>query len=97
METRERNPVNRQEQLLRNKGFWGARGHITEERESEKRNGDNGESRAGQHGLDGGAGGLKGRKDGKIKTGGGEIKINSRDGGWNRGWRRGGIWTVRSG
>ena len=45
----------------------------------EKRNRNNGESWAGEHGLNGG---LKGRKGGEIKTGGREIKVHGGDGGW---------------
>ena len=40
---------------------------------------DYGEGRAGQHVLDGRAGGLEGMKGGEIKTGGGDVEVNSRD------------------
>ena len=67
---RVRDPVKRQEQLLAenhgDEGSGGARGHIAEDGGLEEWNRDKGEGRVGQHGLYGRAGGLNGRKGGKI-------------------------------
>ena len=79
--TRIRDLVKSKEQLVM-ENYWNQRigrsgGHITEDGGSDKRNTDNGESRAGQHGLDAGEGRLKGRNGRKIKTGGIEIEWKS--------------------
>ena len=83
-----RDPEKRKEQLLAenlgNQGSGGAGGQITEDGGSEKRNGNNGESWAGEHGLNGRAGGLKsrwieGQEGRRNKTGGREMEFHCGD------------------
>ena len=53
------------------------RGHIAENGGLEEGDGDNGEGRAGQHGLDGKTGSLESRQGGEIETRGGKLKVNN--------------------
>ena len=54
-------------------------GHITEDRGSQKGDGDQGEGGIGDHGLNERESGLQGRESGKIKTGGREIERNCKE------------------
>ena len=60
----------------RNQGVRRPRGNIAEDMDMEKRDRDNREGGTGEHGLNVGTGGLKGRQEGEIKTGGGEVEVS---------------------
>ena len=60
----------------------GAGGHITEDKGSEKRNGDNRESRAGEHELDGRAGRVvKSKLEGERSRSTAEMEAGSEEAG----------------
>ena len=80
--------MKRKEQLLpenlRYQRTGRSRGHVAENGGLEERDGDNGEGRAGQHGLDRRTGSLERRQGGKIKTRGRELEVDGVEDGLRR-------------
>ena len=85
MNTRMRDFMKSKEQLMlenhRNQRMGRSGGHITENRGLLEVKEANGESRTGDHGLNGGTCGLEGRQGGEIETLGGEILVDGGEAG----------------